>query len=356
MVGSESLRETSPLFGIQFRYDLGRIDVVFASRRLALEEQLQIGREVRNAVARPEDGVIPGQLKRRVAAVHPAVFGSLSDREVEHPRTTRHDATPHVVLLGVDFERLTVPRAQAPGRGDVKIPLREMRLDRVEIAAHDTDVGVLVVPPTPPEMEIERVSAADPPTKGCRGEGLDDLLDPERLPRAELGRRHPKKLFPSHPRRVEKQHDAVRLRWMTADDSALVAEAEALFDYPVRRPWMARFLESLNHHLCVAYIEDAPAGFVSGVETMHPDKGTEMLLYELGVDEPYRQRGVGHALVEALADRARDLGCYGMWVLTDADNLAAVRTYEGAGAVIEGEQLMLSWRFDPEHEKWGGRS
>ena len=45
-----------------------------------------------------------------------------------------------------------------------------------------------------------------------------------------------------------------------------------------------------------------------------------MFLYELGVDEPVRRRGIGSSLVEALAELARERGCYGMWVLTDEDN------------------------------------
>ncbi|HZE00492.1 MAG TPA: GNAT family N-acetyltransferase, partial [Pseudonocardiaceae bacterium] len=53
-----------------------------------------------------------------------------------------------------------------------------------------------------------------------------------------------------------------------------------------------------------------------------PDKGTEMFLYELGVDDRFRRRGIGKALVAALAELARESGCYGMWVLTDSDNWA----------------------------------
>jgi ribosomal protein S18 acetylase RimI-like enzyme len=77
----------------------------------------------------------------------------------------------------------------------------------------------------------------------------------------------------------------------------------------------------------------------------HPDKGTEMFLYELAVDEPARRRGFGRALVEALATLARERGCYGMWVLTDDDNVAALATYRGAGAGKDSPNMMLEWDF-----------
>jgi ribosomal protein S18 acetylase RimI-like enzyme len=86
-------------------------------------------------------------------------------------------------------------------------------------------------------------------------------------------------------------------------------------------------------------------GFVSGVETTHPDKGTEMFLYELAVAEPSRRRGIGRALVDRLAALAKETGCYGMWVVTDHDNAAARATYEGAGAVTETGQVVEVWTF-----------
>ena len=58
----------------------------------------------------------------------------------------------------------------------------------------------------------------------------------------------------------------------------------------------------------------------------HPDKGTEMFLYELAVDEPWRRQGIGAALVTALGDVAQQRGCYGMWVLTEDSNRAAITT------------------------------
>jgi ribosomal protein S18 acetylase RimI-like enzyme len=80
----------------------------------------------------------------------------------------------------------------------------------------------------------------------------------------------------------------------------------------------------------------------------HPDKGTEMFLYELGVDEAYQGRGIGRALVAALGERAEELGCYGMWTLADADNEAALRTYQAAGGNARGASVMLDWRFVSE--------
>ena len=74
----------------------------------------------------------------------------------------------------------------------------------------------------------------------------------------------------------------------------------------------------------------------------HPDKGTEMFLYELGVDDAARGQGAGKALVAALRDLAEERGCYGMWVLTDADNEAAVRTYQAAGGGEPDPQVLLT--------------
>ncbi len=77
----------------------------------------------------------------------------------------------------------------------------------------------------------------------------------------------------------------------------------------------------------------------------HPDKGTEMFLYELAVDEGSRGQGIGAALVDALRSLAEERGCYGMWVMTDHDNEAARRTYGAAGATDAGSFVMLEWTF-----------
>lgn len=57
--------------------------------------------------------------------------------------------------------------------------------------------------------------------------------------------------------------------------------AEHLYDGPARTEWAERFLAAPGHLMLIAYVDGAPAGMVSGIEMLHPDKGTEMCLYEL---------------------------------------------------------------------------
>ncbi|WP_164254499.1 GNAT family N-acetyltransferase [Streptomyces sp. S4.7] len=118
-----------------------------------------------------------------------------------------------------------------------------------------------------------------------------------------------------------------------------------LYDSPARPEWAERFLAAPGHLMLIAYVEGAPVGFVSGIEMLHPDKGVEMFLYELSVGEPYRRRGIGRALTEALAEIARERGCYDMWVGVDTDNDPALATYRAAGAREEGHFAMLTWEF-----------
>jgi ribosomal protein S18 acetylase RimI-like enzyme len=137
----------------------------------------------------------------------------------------------------------------------------------------------------------------------------------------------------------------VQIRALRPGDDGLVTAASHLFDAPATPEATARFLAERGHHLLVAYVDERAVGYVSGVEVTHPDKGTEMFLYELAVDEAFRRRGIGRALVDGLASVGRAAGCYGMWVVTDHGNEAARATYEGAGGVPETDQVVEVWTF-----------
>ena len=128
------------------------------------------------------------------------------------------------------------------------------------------------------------------------------------------------------------------------DDEAVVA-AQHLFDGPARADATARFLGEPGSHLLVGYVDGDPAGFVSGVEVTHPDKGTEMFLYELAVDEAHRRRGHGRALIEALDALARERGCVGMFVFVDDDNQGGRAAYRSAGGRDASRPVMVEWAY-----------
>ncbi len=137
--------------------------------------------------------------------------------------------------------------------------------------------------------------------------------------------------------------DDVTVRRLGSGDDADVMDAAELFDQPPQQPWVGSFLRDPTHHLLMACRDGRPVGFVTGVETTHPDKGTEMFVYELAVAPDERRRGVATALLGELRAIARAHHCYGMWVLTDADNTAALAAYRSAGATAESEHVMLTW-------------
>lgn len=77
-----------------------------------------------------------------------------------------------------------------------------------------------------------------------------------------------------------------------------------------------------------------------------------MFLYELAVDEAFRGRGIGGALVEALTTLAWERGCYEVWVLTDEANAAAMATYRASGGPREPDSVMFAWdRPDPAPQR-----
>jgi len=139
----------------------------------------------------------------------------------------------------------------------------------------------------------------------------------------------------------------VTIRRVGPADLRLVLEAAALFDAEPREDWTAGFVAREGHHFLIAYVGERPAGFVTGIEIIHPDKGNEMMLYELGVDPAYRRQGIGRGLVGTLRDLAVARGCRGMWVPLARDDTAAMATYRSAGADTYEATAIMSWDFPP---------
>jgi ribosomal protein S18 acetylase RimI-like enzyme len=139
----------------------------------------------------------------------------------------------------------------------------------------------------------------------------------------------------------------IRIEHLSVGDEEKLVAAEELLDGPVKADAAHHFLNDPTHHMLIAYDDGEPAGFVSGVEMTHPDKGTEMFLYELAVGDAHRRKGVATALVEALKAVARERGNYGMWVVCENDNEAAIRTYRRVGGT-SSSPILFDWEFDSD--------
>ena len=74
-----------------------------------------------------------------------------------------------------------------------------------------------------------------------------------------------------------------------------------------------------------------------------------MFLYELDVDERFRRRGIGRALVEEARELGKRVGAKEMWVETSYDNEPAQATYAAAGGTRAEEPVLdFEWDFRPQ--------
>ncbi len=89
--------------------------------------------------------------------------------------------------------------------------------------------------------------------------------------------------------------------------------------------YMRTFLADDRHYFIIAYIEDEPAGYVFGYRLARFDGiRPQVLLFEIGVMEQHRRRGIGRALIENLKATAKADGCWKMSVPTSRSNEAAM--------------------------------
>jgi GNAT superfamily N-acetyltransferase len=99
--------------------------------------------------------------------------------------------------------------------------------------------------------------------------------------------------------------------------------------------------------MLVAFDGDRPVGFVLAHELprRHGDRA-KLFVYEVDVVESHRRRGIASALLEQLADFARERGIPTGFVLTGPDNGPANALYRSAGGATEAMNLL--WQFSYE--------
>ena len=126
------------------------------------------------------------------------------------------------------------------------------------------------------------------------------------------------------------------IHFLGPDDAAILSNVAAdVFDNPIDTRWAAEFLADPRHHMVVAIVDGVVVGMASAVHYVHPDKGPELWINEVGVAPAYQRRGIGKHLMQALLAHGRTLGCREAWLGTEMDNTAARGLYAAVGGKEE---------------------
>jgi ribosomal protein S18 acetylase RimI-like enzyme len=138
--------------------------------------------------------------------------------------------------------------------------------------------------------------------------------------------------------------EVARLR---VGDAARVLAAAALFDEPPSAVAVEAYLRDPANFLHLATVDGVAAGFARGVRLARLDtERRQIFLYEIGVADRYRRRGVARALFEDLIALGRAERCVEIFVLTELDNDAAIGLYRSTGGV-SATSLMFVYDLGP---------
>jgi ribosomal protein S18 acetylase RimI-like enzyme len=135
----------------------------------------------------------------------------------------------------------------------------------------------------------------------------------------------------------------VNIRRLGPGDGAVVT---ALATYrPLTEDEARAFLADDDTIMLVAFDDEEPVGFVLAyvLRRRHGD-ARQLFVYEVGVAESHRRRGIGAALLRGLEALAVGNGIERGFVLTVRENIAAMSLYRSAGGREESEDVV--WDFD----------
>jgi [ribosomal protein S18]-alanine N-acetyltransferase len=123
---------------------------------------------------------------------------------------------------------------------------------------------------------------------------------------------------------------------MLPGDEGELVRASSLFDEAPDPVAAGSYLTDERNIFLMAYDGERAVGFLRGTELGQlKSQQRQMFLYEIGVAEASRRRGVGRLLIASLLRHCREGGLEEVFVFTDPANEAAVRMYRSTGAVTE---------------------
>ena len=150
---------------------------------------------------------------------------------------------------------------------------------------------------------------------------------------------------------MDKSKPQIRIELIKKVNAAFINQFNGLLDEGTEWDLQegAKFLEDSSNALFVAFFENQAVGFLTANRLQRFDKrGAEVLLYEIGVREDARQKGIGKALIREVKLWAKETGVDEVWVLTNRSNTAAVALYQSMGGETESEtpdEVMFNFKF-----------
>jgi len=129
----------------------------------------------------------------------------------------------------------------------------------------------------------------------------------------------------------------MHVRRLHPEEAQEVLRAAALFDHRPDPEAVRSYLADARNVFLLAWEGDVPVGFLRGTKLLQlKSPRRQMFLYEIGVAEGQRRRGVGANLVRELLLYCKAGGFEEVFVFTDDPaNEAAERLYRSTGAVTE---------------------
>ena len=98
-----------------------------------------------------------------------------------------------------------------------------------------------------------------------------------------------------------------------------------------------------------AFLGPDAVGYAWGYRLRLPTGRRSLLLHDLEVGNEHRRQGLGGLLLQAVLNLGQREGCAQVWLVTEADNQAAVDLYRGSGghaASAPAGDLVFEWLFE----------
>jgi ribosomal protein S18 acetylase RimI-like enzyme len=130
----------------------------------------------------------------------------------------------------------------------------------------------------------------------------------------------------------------MQVQRLGAGESDVALDALRLLKAPDGYPtptseYLVRFLSRPDNVLIVATMDGVPVGFLLAYLLDRADRDQQMMfLYEIGVAESHRRRGIGTRMITQLKRICSAQNVMKMWVPTGRSNVAATRLYASTGA------------------------